>query len=104
MNNNNRPSATDKEKYSQIAKWAAERGMSLTMHWGGDPSVGQLLDIFESVNKEVPIKDLRWSIAHLNDASEQSLRRMQALGIGCIESLLTMVGGKIVYTAAPYRP
>jgi len=82
MNNNNRPSATDKEKYSQIAKWAAERGMSLTMHWGGDASVGQLLDIFESVNKEVPIKDLRWSIAHLNDASEQSLKRMQALGIG----------------------
>jgi len=82
MNNNNRPSATDKEKYSQIAKWAAERGMSLTMHWGGDASVGQLLDIFESVNKEVPIKDLRWSIAHLNDASVQSLRRMQALGIG----------------------
>jgi predicted amidohydrolase YtcJ len=24
--------------------------------------------------------------------------------IGGIESLLTMVGGKIVYTAAPYRP
>ena len=82
MNNNNRPSATDKEKYSQIAKWAAERGMSLTMHWANDASVNQLLDIFESVNKEVPIKDLRWSIAHLNDASEQSLRRMQALGVG----------------------
>ncbi|MBZ5676941.1 MAG: amidohydrolase [Acidobacteriia bacterium] len=82
MNNNNRPSATDKEKYAQIAKWAAERGMSLTMHWGNDSSVGQLLDIFESVNKEVPLKDLRWSIAHLNDASEQSLRRMKALGVG----------------------
>ncbi len=82
MNNNNRPSATDKEKYAQIAKWAAERGMSLTMHWANDASVGQLLDIFESVNKEVPIKDLRWSIAHLNDASEQSLQRMKALGIG----------------------
>jgi predicted amidohydrolase YtcJ len=82
MNNNNRPSATDKEKYAQIAKWAAERGMSLTMHWGNDSSVGQLLDIFESVNKEAPIKGLRWSIAHLNDASEQSLRRMKALGVG----------------------
>jgi predicted amidohydrolase YtcJ len=82
MNNNNRPSATDKEKYAQIAKWAAERGMSLTMHWANDASVGQLLDIFESVNKEVPIKNLRWSIAHLNDASEQSLKRMKALGVG----------------------
>jgi predicted amidohydrolase YtcJ len=82
MNNNNRPSATDKEKYAQIVKWAAERGMSLTMHWGNDASVNQLLDIFEAVNKEVPIKDLRWSIAHLNDASEQNLRRMKDLGVG----------------------
>jgi predicted amidohydrolase YtcJ len=82
MNNNNRPSVTDKEKYAQIAKWVAERGMSLTMHWANDASVNQLLDIFEAVNKEVPIKDLRWSIAHLNDASEQSLKRMKALGVG----------------------
>ncbi|HEY2845918.1 MAG TPA: amidohydrolase, partial [Bryobacteraceae bacterium] len=82
MNNNPRPTATDKEKDAQIAKWAAEQGMSLTMHWGGDASVGQLLDIFESVNKEVPIQNLRWSIAHLNDASELSLKRMRALGVG----------------------
>jgi len=82
MNNNNRPSATDQEKYAQIAKWAAERGMSLTMHWASDASVNQLLDIFESVNREVPIQDLRWSIAHLNDASEQNLKRMKALGVG----------------------
>jgi predicted amidohydrolase YtcJ len=34
------------------------------------------------VNKEVPIANLRWSIAHLNDASPQSLRRMRALGVG----------------------
>ena len=52
------------------------------MHWNNDASVGQLLDIFERVNKETPIGNLRWSIAHLNDASEASLRRMQALGVG----------------------
>jgi predicted amidohydrolase YtcJ len=56
--------------------------MSLTMHWASDASVGQLLDIFEAVNRDVPIQDLRWSIAHLNDASEQNLKRMKALGVG----------------------
>jgi predicted amidohydrolase YtcJ len=44
--------------------------------------VGQLLDIFERVNKDVPIAPLRWSIAHLNDASAATLTRMQSLGIG----------------------
>jgi predicted amidohydrolase YtcJ len=34
------------------------------------------------VNRDVPVGNLRWSIAHLNDASADSLRRMKALGIG----------------------
>src|SRR6185369_825154 len=60
----------------------AERGMSLTMHWNRDASVDELLTLFESLNKEILITGLRWSIAHLNDASEKSLQRMKALGMG----------------------
>jgi predicted amidohydrolase YtcJ len=82
MNNNDHPTEADRDSYYQVARWAAERGMSLTMHWPRDASVDQLLTIFERVNKEVPIASLRWSIAHLNDASVQSLKRMRALGIG----------------------
>ncbi len=82
MNNNNKPSDEDKRKYYEIARWAAERGMSITMHWPNDDSVDQLLTIFERVNREVPITGLRWSIAHLNNASLDSLRRMKALGMG----------------------
>jgi predicted amidohydrolase YtcJ len=82
MNNNEKPTEADKEKYYQIVKWVAERGMSLTMHWTNDGSVDQLLSIFERVNKEVPITGLRWSIAHLNNASAQTLRRMKTLGMG----------------------
>ena len=82
MNNNDHPTDTEKEKYYQIAKWAADRGMSLTMHWPRDASAGQLLDIFERVNKETPIAGLRWSIAHLNDASPRTLERMKTMGVG----------------------
>lgn len=82
MNNNNRPTDAEKEKYYEIVRWAAGRGMTLTMHWNNDASAGQLLDIFERVNKEVPIGALRWSIAHLNDASAATLARMKALGVG----------------------
>jgi predicted amidohydrolase YtcJ len=82
MNNNDNPSDADKANYYQIAKWAAERGMSLTMHWNNNASVDHLLTLFERLNREVPIRNLRWSIAHLNDASPQSLQRMKALGMG----------------------
>jgi hypothetical protein len=82
MNNNPRPSEADKEKYFEIARWAAQRGYGLTMHWGPDASVDHLLTIFERVNREIPIAPLRWSIAHLNDASPKTLERMHALGVG----------------------
>jgi predicted amidohydrolase YtcJ len=82
MNNNPRPTDADKEAYYQIAKWAAERGLGLTMHWGPDATVDHLLTIFERVNREVPLAPLRWSIAHLNDASVKTLERMKTLGVG----------------------
>jgi hypothetical protein len=82
MNNNPEPTAENKERYYDIVRWAAQRGMSITMHWGPDDTVAQLLEIFERVNREVPIKPLRWSIAHLNDASDATLERMSELGVG----------------------
>ena len=104
MNNNEKPTEADKEKYYQIVKWAAERGMSLTMHWTNDGSVDQLLSIFERVNKEVPITGLRWSIAHLNNASPQTLRRMKALGMGwTVQDALYFGGTQLRNTEAVRR-
>jgi len=82
MNNNPKPTAEDQERYYEILRWAAERGMPVTMHWPNDNDVDTLLSIYERVNKEVPITGLRWSIAHLVNASDKSLRRMKALGVG----------------------
>jgi predicted amidohydrolase YtcJ len=102
MNNNDNPTESDKDRYYQVARWAAERGMSLTMHWPRDGSVDQLLTIFERVNKEVPIAGLRWSIAHLNDASVQSLRRMKALGIGwTVQDAMYFGGEQFVQQSGP---
>jgi hypothetical protein len=76
------PPQADKDKYYEIVRWAAERGMTITMHWNTERNVGELLGIWERVNREFPIAPLRWTIAHLNDASPETLRRMKALGIG----------------------
>jgi predicted amidohydrolase YtcJ len=56
--------------------------MSLNIHWHNDKSVGLVLDIFERVNREHPIANLRWTLVHLEDASEATLKRMKALGVG----------------------
>jgi predicted amidohydrolase YtcJ len=36
------------------------RGMTLTQHCHGDASADHLLDVFERVDREVPIAGLRW--------------------------------------------
>ena len=76
------PAEADKAKYYEIVRWAAQRGLTVTMHWDTDANVDQLLGIWERVDKEFPIAPLRWTIAHLNDASPQTLQRMKALGVG----------------------
>jgi predicted amidohydrolase YtcJ len=82
INNVEKPNAADLERLYQIAKWAAGRGYGLTFHCTTDAAVDAILKVFERVDNEISIKDLRWSIAHLNDASSASLRRMKALGMG----------------------
>ena len=55
MYNNDNPTDAQKQQYYEIARWAAARGMTLTQHWNNNKSVGHLLDVFERVNREVPI-------------------------------------------------
>ncbi len=82
MYNNDNPTDADKANFYQLARWAAERGLGMTMHWNNDASIDHLLTLYERLNREVPIKDLRWSIAHLGNATAKNLERMKALGMG----------------------
>ena len=82
MYNNESPTTLDKERLYQVLSWAAARRLSATFHWNSDASVSHLLDVLERVDAHSSIAKLRWSIAHLNDASAVSLHRMKALGVG----------------------
>jgi predicted amidohydrolase YtcJ len=82
MYNNETPSEADKQEFYRVTRWAASQGLSLTVHWNNEASVHHLLDVLERVNREIPLAKLRWSIAHLHDASDSSLQRMKALGVG----------------------
>jgi predicted amidohydrolase YtcJ len=93
MYNNDNPTEAQKQQYYEIMKWAASRGMTMTQHWSNNVSVHHLLDVLERVNREIPIAPLRWSIAHLNDASDTNLARMKALGVGWLMQDAMYFGG-----------
>lgn len=70
------------ERFTEMATWIAENEYSAEMHVASDVAARQVLDIFEDINARHPITDLRWSFVHLENASVETLARMQALGMG----------------------
>ncbi|HWZ54435.1 MAG TPA: amidohydrolase [Verrucomicrobiae bacterium] len=117
MNNNDRPSADQLEKFYAILRWAAQKRMTVTMHWPHDASADALLSVYERVNAEFPVKNLRWSVAHLTGAMPEHLRRMKAMGVGwtiqrpeagAVENAkeldVTMGAGTDAHRVASYNP
>ena len=82
MYNNPRPAASDQEHLLAILMWAAQQKLGVTFHWNQDETVNDLLDVIARVQSLHDVAPLRWSIAHLNNASESTLRRMKSLGLG----------------------
>ena len=97
MYNNEKPTPGDQAALSQVLQLAAARRLSVTFHWMNDRSAANLLDVLESVNAHTPIADLRWSIAHLHDATAPTLARMKKLGVGWLfQNALYFRGGAFV--------
>jgi predicted amidohydrolase YtcJ len=80
--NNDNPSAAQLAQFEAASLFAARHRLGLTIHWNNDASVHHLLDAFERVRKQVDYAPLRWSIAHVHDASPETLARMRALNLG----------------------
>ena len=70
-----------KAKLAELLRWAASKGYTIQLHWNPDRTVHDLLDVVEDISKDYPVRDLRWTVLHLYNASEDSLKRMKALGL-----------------------
>jgi predicted amidohydrolase YtcJ len=70
-----------KAKLAELLRWAASKGYTIQLHWNPDRTVGDLLDVIEDINKDIPVRNLRWTVLHLYNASEAHLQRMKALGL-----------------------
>jgi predicted amidohydrolase YtcJ len=68
-------------KLAELLRWAASKRYTIQLHWNPDRTVHDLLDVVEDINKDFPVRELRWAVLHLYNASEDSLKRMEALGL-----------------------
>src|SRR6516164_4071636 len=90
------PSEADRQEFCAVARWAAEHGMNVHQHAASDRTAAMILDCFEAINKDIPIADLRWQIAHIENASDRTLARMKALNMGWAVQDRLVYSGRIV--------
>ncbi len=97
-----KPRSGAPEALRDITQWLASRGQRMQIHASSNNAASQILDIIEDTDKKSPIKDLRWSIAHIEDATAQTLARMKTLGMGyMVQNRLYFEGDSWPRTVTP---
>ncbi|HSK95377.1 MAG TPA: amidohydrolase, partial [Euzebyales bacterium] len=65
-----------------VCRQIARRGWPLHLHAVLDDTISAVLDVWERVDRETPLVDLRWSLAHVEPISMRNLDRVAALRCG----------------------
>jgi predicted amidohydrolase YtcJ len=91
------------EEYYQSVRLVAQRGWQLMEHSFNEANHAARADVWERVNREFPIGNLRWSIDHVNTIEPRTLERMKALGVGVRAHGYRVLGGAPGQAGPPYR-
>ncbi|MBM4028129.1 MAG: amidohydrolase [Planctomycetes bacterium] len=70
-----------RERLLPIVRTTTECGLQFTAHTVGDGAVATLLDVYDEVNRTIPIRDVRHCITHSNFMSPESVQTMARLQV-----------------------
>lgn len=73
---------TSESELEDVVMALASNGWPFRLHATYDESISRFLDVFERVNREVPIHDLHWFLDHCETISDRNLDRVAAMGGG----------------------
>src|SRR6266436_395825 len=74
--------ASLEQELTQVVRLLAANRWPFRLHATYDESIGRFLDVFESVNREIPFAGLRWFFDHAETVGPRNLERVKALGGG----------------------
>jgi len=66
----------------KVVSLLVEKRWPFRLHATYDESITRFLDVFESINREIPFDGLRWFFDHAETISERSIERVRQLGGG----------------------
>jgi len=91
------PQPEQLEAWRRIAVAIAQAGLPLHVHAELSGTIDAFLDQVEAVNKEHPIKNLRWALAHVNQINASQLERMKKLGMYAAVHPWAVINGGIMH-------
>src|SRR5258708_34596704 len=74
------PGGVMEKTLSAVVKYIVEQGWPFRQHTSFDASASRVLDVLEQVNREIPLKNLRWGLDHCETLQPKTLERLAALG------------------------
>ncbi len=92
------PEAAQLAAWRRIATAIAEAGLPLHVHANLTTTIDAFLDQIEAINAEHPIRNLRWTLAHLNQVTAPELDRMKRLGLYAAVHPWGVINGAIMHT------
>jgi predicted amidohydrolase YtcJ len=85
----------------QLAEWrrvateVARARLPLHVHANLTATIGAFLDQIELIDRDYPIRELRWTLAHVNQISAADLGRMKKLGMSAAVHPWAVINGGI---------
>jgi predicted amidohydrolase YtcJ len=95
LNSNPRPEQL--EQWRRMAMEIAKARLPLHVHAELHNTIDAFLDQIEAVNKEYPIRNLRWALAHVNQINASQLERMKKLGMYAAVHPWAVINGAIMH-------
>ena len=91
------PTPDQLEQWKKMATAIAQAGLPLHVHAELSGTIDAFLDQIEAVNKEHPIKGLRWTLAHINQINGSQIERMKKLGMYAAVHPWAVINGAIMH-------
>ena len=97
------PPADQLELFRKIVHEIAKAGLPLHVHAETHETINAFLDQIQAVNREYPIRNLRWVFAHLNQVDASQLERMKKLGMYAAVHPWAVINGALLPDMPPFK-
>jgi hypothetical protein len=74
------PPGVMEKNFTEVVKYLAGLGWPFRQHATFDSTASRIMNVLEEVNREVPLRKLRWGLDHCETLTPKTLERIAALG------------------------